>query len=161
MQIIPKKRRLENKTSYKKRRRLLESGKPRIVVRKSNKYLVIQYVESKVAQDSVKIIVSTKDLIKQGWPKDKVGSLKSLGACYLAGLLFASKVEDKKKEAILDTGLIRNTKGSRVYTVLKGIVDGGVNVPHGKDIFPDESRINTEKTKDFFDKIKSSIGGSK
>jgi len=156
MKIIRKKRRREKATNYLKRKKLLEGRKPRIVIRKSNKYLIIQYVESSLAQDKVNYSVSSKDLLKKGWPKDKSGSLKSLGACYLTGLLFGKKIIENKenKPMVLDTGLIRSTKGSRIYAALKGIVDAGVKIEHNPDVFPDEKRV---KVNGFFEEVKSKI----
>lgn len=156
MKIISKRRRLENKTDYLKRRRLLEGRKPRLVIRKSNKYITIQYIESKFAQDSIKLAVNSKDLVDYSWPADKTGSLKSLAGAYLAGYLFGTKAK-KFDSAVLDTGLIRSTKGSRVYAALKGIIDGGFVMPADAKVFPEEKRIKTENTKNFFDKVKENI----
>jgi len=153
MKIIPRRRRLEGKTNYTKRRRLLEARIPRIVIRKSNKYILIQYIESKLAQDSVKITISSKELLEYGWPKEKIGSLKSLAAAYLTGLLFGKKIKSFSP-SVLDTGLIISTKGSRIYSALKGIVDSGYKIPHNTEVFPEEKRI---KSVDFFEKIKSNV----
>ena len=71
-----RRRRKENKTDYGKRIKLLKSGKPRIVFRKSNRYVVAQYVISKEAQDKTELGVSSKELLKHGWPKENSGSLK-------------------------------------------------------------------------------------
>jgi large subunit ribosomal protein L18 len=160
MKILKKRRRKENKTNYLKRRRLLEGEKARIVIRKTNKYIILQYVESEVAKDKVKITTTSRELLKNGWPKEKAGSLKNLTACYLTGLLFGKKIiAGKDKEAILDTGLIRSTMGSRIYAALKGIVDSGVKVKHNPKVLPDEKRITNVE---FFDTVKSKItGGSK
>lgn len=156
MRILSKRRRHENKTNYTKRRRLLEGRKPRIVVRKTNKYVIIQYIESKAAQDTIKASVISKDLLEQGWPKESEGSLKSLGAAYLSGLLLAKKIKSFAP-AILDTGLIRSTKGSRIYAAVKGLIDGGFNIPCSKEVFPEESRLTSDKTKGFFTKVKENI----
>jgi len=156
MKIIPKKRRRQNKTNYLKRRKLLESNKPRIVIRKTNKYILLQYIESDTAQDKVKYTITSKELMKHGWPKEAQGSLKSLPACYLTGLLFGKKIA-KEKPAILDTGLITSTKGSRLYAALKGIIDSGYKVKCKEEIFPKEDRIKNEKTKNFFEDIKNKI----
>ncbi len=153
MKIIPRKRRIQGKTNYTKRRRLLEARKPRIAIRKSNKYITIQYIESKLAQDSIKVGVNSKELLEYGWPKEKSGSLKSITAAYLAGLLFGKKIS-KLPPAIVDTGLIISTKGSKVYAALKGIVDSGYKISHNTEVFPDEKSI---KSKDFFEKVKSNI----
>jgi large subunit ribosomal protein L18 len=156
MKILPKRRRLENKTNYTKRRRLLEMGKNRIVVRKSNKYILIQYVETKQAQDSVKICVLSKELLGYGWPQEKIGSLKSLGAAYLTGLLFGNKIKSLPLP-IIDTGLIRNTKGSRIYASLKGIIDAGVKIKCDPKVIPEEARIRKTDLNEFFDKVKNKI----
>jgi len=158
MKIIPRRRRLEAKTNYTKRKRLLEGRKPRIVIRKTNRYILIEYVESKAAQDNVKLIVNSKELLEHGWPKEQLGSLKSLGAAYLTGILFGKKAE-KMESAILDTGLIRSTKGSRIYAAVKGIKDAGFDLPCGEKVFPEESRIKKEFS--FFDKVKKADEGAK
>lgn len=156
MRILPKKRRIKNKTNYLKRKRLLEGGRPRITIRKSNKYITIQYVETRIAQDTVKKSIVSSELLEYGWPKEKLGSLKSLPAAYLTGLLFGKMIKSFKP-AVLDMGLIRNTKGSKIYAALKGIVDSGFNIPHGKEIFPEEKRIHSDNVKPFFEKVKTKI----
>jgi large subunit ribosomal protein L18 len=158
MKLIPRRRRLEAKTNYTKRKKLLEGRKPRIVVRKTNRYLIIEYIESQAAQDNIKVNITSKELLKYGWPKENIGSLKSLGAAYLTGILFGKKI-GKMSPAILDTGLIRSTKGSRVYSVAKGIKDSGFDIPCGEKVFPEESRI--KKDFEFFDKVKKAVEGAK
>jgi len=155
MKKLDKRRRREGKTDYHKRLTLLKSGIPRLVVRKTNKYIILQIVESSRSQDRVLITVSTKDLLKNGWPADKVGSLKSLSAAYLGGYLIGKKVKDLKK-VILDSGLIPSTKGSRVYAAVKGVADSGLEIPHSEDILPSEEMT---KKYEFFDSLKNKIGG--
>lgn len=166
MKVISKRRRLEGKTNYVKRRRLLEGAKTRIVIRKTNRYIIIQYVGSKGAQDNILVSKFSRELLNYGWPEEKVGSLKSLGAGYLIGLLFGKIMNEKYKEAkpAIDTGLIRNTKGSKIYAVLNGVVDSGFNIAHNKKVFPEEKRIKNKNVIDFFDKVKENIlkkGGKK
>jgi len=143
------------------RLKLLKSEKPRIVIRKSNRYLLSQYVESQEAKDKVIIGVSSKDLLKYGWPKENQGSLKSIPASYLTGLLFAKKISEKGKKGkvIIDLGLIRNIKRSRVYALLKGLVDGGVDINYKEEVFPPENRIKGEhlKKKINFEDIKNKM----
>lgn len=159
-----KRRRREGKTDYKARLKLLESSLPRIVIRKTNKYTIAQYVKSKEAQDKVIIGATSKELLKYSWKKEREGSLKSLPACYLTGLLLGKKIiqiekKEKNVKAILDIGLARNVKKSRIYTVLKGLIDGGIEIKHKKDVFPDDKRIKGEhlKNKIDFEKIKENI----
>ena len=75
-----KRRRKEAKTDYGIRLKLLKSGVPRIVFRKSNRYIIAQYVTSNEAQDRVVVGITSKILLKYGWPEDMKGSLKSLPA---------------------------------------------------------------------------------
>lgn len=138
-----KRRRRERKTDYKARFALLKSGKPRLVVRKTNKYLIAQVVETNLAQDRVVYGVTSKQLLSQGWSELKSGSLKSLKAAYQTGYLLGQKMKGKVDELILDTGMHRNIHKSRIYAVLRGAVDAGLNIPHNKDVLPiiGESKI--------------------
>lgn len=148
-------RRRETKTDYGKRIKFLKSGAGRIVFRKTNKYIIAQYVTSKEAQDKVEFGISSKDLLKFGYPKE--ASLKNLSAAYLTGLLFGKKVSEEK--VIFDVGMIRNLHKSKVYAFLKGLVDAGVKIKYDEKVFPDEARIKGEhlKNKIPFDEIKSKV----
>lgn len=138
-----KRRRLEARTDYRTRLELLKSNKARLVIRKTNRYLIAQVVSSVQAQDSVVCGVSSKDLLSHGWPKDSPGSLKSLMACYLTGILIAHKAKEKKvKDCILDLGMNRNISKSRIYAVVKGAVDAGLVLPVGKEALPSIEEIS-------------------
>lgn len=139
---IPKRRRRENKTDYKARLQILQSGITRIVIRRTNKYIVMQAVESHESQDKVIKGVTSKDLISQGWDAKLAGSLKSIPAAYLTGLLMAQKLGKSKSDYIIDIGMARNHSGSRIFAGLKGLVDGGLNVHAGEEAFPPENRLN-------------------
>lgn len=152
---IEKKRRRKNLTNYSKRLNLLRSNYKRFVVRKTNKFIILQIIESKAAQDKVLYSVNTKELLKLGWPKENIGSLKSLAASYIAGKTLAKKVKNKGEKVILDMGLNPNTKGSRIYAAVKGLADGGVNIPYDKEIAPSEENIfsNTKVDKKILEKM--------
>jgi len=153
-----RRRRREAKTDYKARFHMLKSEKPRLVVRKTNRYVIVQIVESDVAQDKVVAKVSSKDLLNNGWPKEKEGSLKSLPACYLTGFMLVKNLKIKVAEAILDIGLQRNIKGSRLYAVLKGAVDAGLNIPHNPEALPPIEKIEANETlKSTFEKVKEKL----
>jgi large subunit ribosomal protein L18 len=141
-----KRRRRECKTDYKARRILLTSGLPRIVVRKTNKYFIIQAVESEEAQDKVLATITSKELLKNGWDAKAGGSLKSVPAGYLTGLLMAKKLGEGKY--IMDLGMARTFKGGRVFSVVKGLIDGGLDIPANKKVFPTEERLNGDHMKD-------------
>ncbi len=153
-----KKRRRENKTDYNSRLKLLKSKKDRVVIRKTNRYLIIQLIKSKESKDSVIMGVNSKDLLGYGWEKKNQGTLKSLPACYLTGLLLGVKMT-KKEEVIFDMGIIRNIKKGRVYSALNGLIDAGVKIKHEKEIFPDEKRLKGEhlKNKINFEDVKKNI----
>ena len=91
-----KRRRREGKTDYLKRLKLLKSEKPRIVFRKTNKYIIGQYVKSEEARDKVIFNVVSKELFKYKWPKEFQGSLKSISASYLTGYLIGKEIKKKK-----------------------------------------------------------------
>ncbi len=157
-----KRRRIENKTDYAKRLKLLKSEKPRIVFRKTNKYIVGQYVTSDKTQDKIEVGVNSGQLLKYGWPEEFKGSLKSIPASYLTGLLIGRKIiKDKKEMPIVDFGMIRNMHKTKTFAFLKGLVDAGIKINHDEKIFPEEDRINGKKLReDFsktFEKIKSKI----
>jgi len=152
-----KRRRREKKTDYKARLNLLKSGIPRVVIRKTNRYINVQHVKSKEAKDKVILGVTSRDLLKFGWPKEREGSLKSVPACYLTGFLMGKKME--KGKVILDIGLSRNIKKGRIYAVLKGLVDAGVDISFKEEIFPDEKRLKGEHLKNKIDikKVKEKL----
>ena len=153
-----KRRRLQAKTDYKTRLALLKSGKPRLVVRKSNKYITAQIVETDIAQDKVIAGITSRVLLSKGWPKDLSGSLKSKQAAYLTGLILGNLAKDKTKSVILDIGMNRNISKSRVYAVLKGAIDSGLDIPHDSEklISLDELKSN-EKLASLVEKIKQEI----
>ncbi len=150
-----KRRRLEAKTDYNARLSMLKSGKTRLIVRKTNRYLIAQLVSSNLAQDKVIVGVSSKDLLGLGWPKELAGSLKNRIACYLTGMLLASKA--KGKEAILDLGMHRNISGSRIYALVKGAIDAGLKIPCSEESLP-KIEAKDEKFSGIFEKIKQKLG---
>jgi len=155
-----KRRRQENKTNYLTRIKLLKGNSPRIVFRKTNKYVIAQYVVSKQAQDKAEIGITSKKLLNYGWPKEYSGSLKSLTASYFTGLLFGKIILSKKlKTPILDFGMIQKVHKTKIYAFLKGLIDAGLKMKNKKDIFPEEDRIKGKhmKNKIPFEQIKSKI----
>jgi len=155
-----KRRRKEHKTDYMNRLRLLKSEKPRIVFRKTNKYVIGQYVISKQAQDKIEIGLNSKKLIKYGWLKEFKGSLKSIPATYLTGYLIGKRIIKKKLETpIIDLGMHRTLHKTKIYAFLKGLTDAGVKIKCKEENFPSEERIRGEhmKNKISFEEIKFKI----
>jgi len=139
------KRRRESKTDYGARIALIKSGLPRIVVRKTNKYIIAQIVSTKAVQDFVIAGANSAELQKLGWK----GGCKNTGAAYLTGFLLATKVKDRIKAAVADIGLYRSTKGSKLYAVLKGASDAGLGINYDESMLPDEGRIKGKDAKLF------------
>lgn len=157
-----KRRRLENRTDYKKRIGLLKSGVPRIVFRKTNKYVTAQLVSSREAQDKVELGISSKVLSGYGWPAEFKNSLKSIPASYLTGLLFGKTIENKKlQKPVVDFGMVRVLNKNKLFAFLKGLKDSGIDVACDEEHFPDEERISGKNMKADFSKhfniVKSKI----
>jgi large subunit ribosomal protein L18 len=145
MQVLAKRRRREGKTDYLARKTLLKPGVTRIVFRKTNKYILGQVVESVEAQDKVIASATSKDLLESGWPASKEGSLKSLPAAYLTGIVLGKAAQAKKiNYAIMDIGLNRNIPKSRIYAFVSGVIDSGMRVPCDKKVLPEKERIEGE-----------------
>jgi large subunit ribosomal protein L18 len=135
---MPLKRRLEGKTDYRQRLKLLLSKKPRLVVRKSLKYITAQIVEFDEKGDKVIASAHSKNLKKLGWEF----ACDNLPAAYLTGLMIGKKALEKNvSEAILDIGLYSSTKGNRIYALVKGAIDAGLKIPCDESVFPEEERI--------------------
>ena len=139
--LLKFKRRRCGKTNYKKRLNLVKSNKHRLIVRVSNSYINASVVQYEKDGDKTSIFVSSKNLKKFGWKHP----LKNVPSAYLTGILISSKAKEKNiKECILDIGSHTPTKGARVFAVLKGAVDGGLNVPHEDTKIPNEKRLKGE-----------------
>ncbi len=135
---LPFRRRREERTDYKLRKALLTSGRPRAVVRLSNKYVYVQITDAKPTGDFVRASASSIELGKLGWK----GGTGNLPAAYLTGELAGRRALAKGiKEALLDIGLKSSSKGSKLYAALKGLVDSGLQVPHSDKNLPTEERI--------------------
>ncbi len=160
--IVPHRRRREGKTDYRKRLALLKSGELRLVVRRSNQGVTCQIVQYAPTGDRTLVHAQTFELRELGW----TGPTGNIPAAYLTGMLCAKRALEKKiKGAILDMGLYRNTKGSRIFAALKGAVDSGLAVPHSEDVLPSEERITgkhipkgSDKLAKEFEEVRKKIG---
>jgi large subunit ribosomal protein L5e len=158
-------RRRECKTDYYARQRLIiqdknkyASPKYRLVVRVTCSDIVAQIVHSKIIGDVVMCAAYAHELPRYGVQF----GLTNYAAAYCTGLLCARRLltklnlaetfkgQDEVKgeefdfeaiegarsfKAYLDVGLRRTTTGSRIFAVVKGACDGGVNVPHSQARF--------------------------
>lgn len=159
---IQLRRKRENKTDYKARLNLLKSDKVRFVIRKSLKNMIIQAINYQEGGDKVLFTSSSSQLKKLGWKF----SLSNTPSAYLTGLIAGLKAKELGiKSGIVDIGLQSSIKGSKIYGSLKGLLDAGIDIPHSKDILPDEKRIMGKHIDEFkkndisktFDLIKNKI----
>ncbi|XP_022728331.1 60S ribosomal protein L5-like isoform X2 [Durio zibethinus] len=159
------KRRREGKTDYRARTRLINQDKNkyntpkyRLVARFTNKDIVAQIIHASISGDMVLAAAYSHELPCYGL---EVG-LTNYAAAYCVGLLLARRTlkqlemddeyegnveatgEDFTVEpaesrrpfrALLDVGLVRTTTGNRVFGVLKGALDGGIDIPHSDKRF--------------------------
>lgn len=138
---VQHRRRREKKTDYKKRLNLLKSGEKRLVVRKHINDTVAQIVGWNEDGDETVAQADAKQLMKIGW-KGHPGNLPS---AYLIGYLLGMKAGERDVEsAVLDIGLQNVTKENRIYAVVKGVRDAGIDIPANKSVLPSEGRIRGE-----------------
>jgi large subunit ribosomal protein L5e len=141
-----------------------------LVVRVTNRDIITQIVAADLTHDVVLAAAYSHELPRYGI---KLG-LTNYAAAYATGLLLARRInakfslsyEGQKKvdgeeynveaseeegaakpfKALLDVGLARTTSGARVFGVLKGATDGGIDVPHNDHRYPGSKREGTEWT---------------
>ncbi|MBI2574653.1 50S ribosomal protein L18 [Candidatus Woesearchaeota archaeon] len=130
-------RKRELRTDYRKRAALLLSGKPRIVVRKTLKRIIIQVAEMSGKGDNIIASADSSALRKHGWTRGV-----NICTAYLTGYMAGIKAANKGiKEGVLDTGKHVHIKGGRIYAALKGMVDAGLSISHDSAVFPSPERF--------------------
>ena len=136
---VKPRRRREGITDYRKRLKLLRSGKVRVVVRKSIKNTQVQLVIYKEEGDSILVSANSNELKnKYNWKF----STSSTPAAYLTGFLAGNRAKEKKiGECILDTGRHPPITGSKIFASIKGLNDAGINCNFNEEKLPSEDRI--------------------
>ncbi|POS80558.1 cytoplasmic ribosomal protein-4 [Diaporthe helianthi] len=164
------KRRRAGKTDYYARKRLITQAKNkynapkyRLVVRFTNRDIILQIVSSEISGDKVFVSAYAHELRAYGIEH----GLTNWAAAYATGLLIARRAlkklgldetftgveeadgeytlteaaetddgERRPFKANLDVGLARTSTGARIFGALKGASDGGILVPHSENRFP-------------------------
>jgi len=162
------KRRRIGKTDYYARKRLITQAKNkynapkyRLVVRFTNRDIVMQIVTSEISGDKVFAAAYSHELKAYGIEH----GLTNWAAAYCTGLLIARRVlkklgmdedfqgveeadgeyklteaseesERRPFKAFLDVGLHRTSTGARIFGAMKGASDGGILIPHSENRFP-------------------------
>jgi len=151
-------RRRECKTDYKKRLALVKSGKPRMVVRKSNSGVIVQFVNYDTKGDKIISYANGKTLQKNfSWP-----AKRNVYTAYLCGLLAGKNAQKEKvSEFVLDLGLQIPSKGSVLFAALKGAVDSGLKTSFSEEMIPTEKLANVpDAIKGKFEEAKKKISSS-
>ncbi|EJP64970.1 60S ribosomal protein L5 [Beauveria bassiana D1-5] len=164
------KRRRQGKTDYYARKRLITQAKNkynapkyRLVVRFTNKDIIMQLVTSEISGDKVfcaayahelkaygiehgltnwaaayatGLLIARRALKKLGLEEDFVGVEEADGEFTLTEAAETDDGERRPFKAFLDVGLARTSTGARVFGALKGASDGGILVPHSEKRFP-------------------------
>lgn len=143
-------RRRAGLTDYRKRLKLVKSGLERLVVRRTNRRIIAMLVKSKAGGDETLVSATSDVLSKFGWK----ASFKSIPAAYLTGFLLGKKALEKGVEkAIVDFGVHRFVKGPRLYAVVKGVLDAGVEVPVDEEMLVPEERLYGEHISNYFRQV--------
>ena len=164
---VPFRRRREGKTDYRTRLRLVKSETPRAVVRFTNRRVLVAVEEFDPEGDRVLASAESPELTEAGFP---AASLTSTPAAYLTGYLAGLRlVAAGESEAVLDAGLLRPTRGGRLLGALQGLLDAGVEIPHGDAGMPSKERLSgahlktplPEKLEAYRDRVQKSLSARK
>ena len=156
---VPFRRRRENRTDYYIRKKLLSSGEMRAVVRRSSKNVNIQFAKFGMEGDSIAVSTTSMELKALGWEH----SCSNIPAAYLTGYLAGKKaVKAGIEYAVLDIGMQTPSKGAVLFAAAAGMIDAGVEIPHG-DVLPSEERLNGAHISDIIagsaEAVKAAIDG--
>jgi len=144
-------RKREGKTDYRHRLRLIRSGRPRLVTRISLKHVIAQSVRATPSGDLTLASAHSKELEKLGWK----GYTANTPAAYLVGLLCGYRaLKAGMKECTLDLGKYNPIYQAKVFAVLKGALDAGLQIPHGEKVLPSDERIRGEHIAQYAAKLK-------
>ena len=84
-----------------------------------------------------------------GWK----ASTSNVPASYLTGLLGGTKIKGKTDELIVDFGLNPVVVKSRLFAVLKGLLDAGININVSEEVLPEAERISGKIISDYASKL--------
>lgn len=150
--LVRYRREREGRTDYHYRRKLLRSGKPRLVVRVSLKHIRAQIAKPTEEGDEVLTSAFSKELSNLGWK----GYTANLPSAYLVGYLCGLRAQEKGiDECILDMDRFVSSPQAKVFGVLKGALEAGLEVPHNEKVLPTDDRHRGEHISDYAEDLKS------
>ncbi|MEE8299942.1 MAG: 50S ribosomal protein L18 [Desulfatiglandales bacterium] len=136
--IVSHRRKRSGKTDYRSRMKLLMSGKPRLVVRITSNRVITQVINYTEKGDVVATACNSNDLRDFGWK----AATSNTPSAYLTGLLCGRKAVGMGiKSCIFDVGRVKPLAGTKIFAVLKGALDGGLEIPHSEESLPSEDRL--------------------
>lgn len=143
-------RRRKNLTNYSKRLALLKSNISRMVVRKSSKAVLVEFILFDPKGDKTIVSVHSNKLKEYGWsPRCNTPS------AYLCGLVAGKLAKQKGIEKfVLDIGMQTPSKGSVVFAAAKGALDAGLQTNIDSKMI-DEERISGKAIASYASYLKS------
>ncbi len=151
--MVPFRRKREFRTDYRLRYKLLKSGLPFFIVRRSNRYITVSLAVPEIGGDKTLFTVSSKVLYKKyGWY-----GLKNIPAAYLTGLIAGKKaLEMGIKKAVINLGYAFTKRASIPFAAAMGARDAGLDIPMGEEALVDESRIRGVHIAEYAKRLKES-----
>ncbi|MBD3196206.1 MAG: 50S ribosomal protein L18 [Candidatus Lokiarchaeota archaeon] len=143
----PLRRRVEEKTNYHKRLKLIKSKKLRAAIRASSNHITVQVIKSKLEGDEILASSHSRELLLNYDWKANTGNLP---ASYLTGYLAGLRAKKAGiSEAILDLGIFYHR--NRILAAFKGLLDAGIEIPHKDEFFPEslEGRVDGSHIEDY------------
>jgi len=146
MRALAFRRRREFRTDYRLRKKLIISGLPLLVVRRSLRYVTVSFSIPEPEGDRSVASAHSKELMKEFG----LVSGKNIPAAYLTGLLAGIRAKKAGIErAIVSLGVAWSKKASIPFAAAQGAIDAGVDIPIGEKAKVDPSRIRGEHIANF------------
>ena len=146
-------RKRKRATDYRKRLKLILSGRPRLVIRKTSRQIIVQVTKFEEKGDNVIASAGSGRLRKYGWQL----AVKNIPAAYLTGFMAGREALSKGvKSAVMDAGVGKPSSKGRIYSALKGAIDAGLGVKAASDEFPIPERLSGSHISKY---VKTSSGG--
>jgi large subunit ribosomal protein L18 len=102
--------------------------------------VIVAVTEYDPTGDRVLAAAESRELGRIGYPER---GRVSTPAAYLTGYLAGLRAKKAGHTvAVLDVGLRRPSEGGRLLGALKGLLDAGMEIPHGETGFPKADRLN-------------------
>ena len=144
-------RRRENRTDYLARKKLLLSGHPMLVTRRTSNYVYVSICLASGKGEVTLASASSKELAEDF---NLVG-LRNLPSAYLTGLLAGRRAREKNLEtAVVSLGPAWSSNASIPFAVAQGCTDAGLEVPVGGQAKVAQDRLRGQHIAQFSKKLR-------